>query len=408
MSSHDSLKNLQERRDAILARLMRHAARHSPYYRDQDWAERLRNGLSVRFADLPITRKSALKQNAEAFYSDDVPASEGQIIDKSTSGSTGEPSPIKKTALHFRINAAENARLRKGWGFESQTGHIHASSPTRDHPPRSIENRGKNGFSDNWTIYTLEPKPVVDLLCRTKCSHIRTYPSQAVSILEITPPLDFLKLVSTVGETVPPELPSLIARFPGCLHYDTYGSVETGIIAGKCRECGQYHLATGHLVVEVLDERGCQVPPGTMGRVIVTPLFNLAMPLLRYELGDLAVPASDIPCSVSRYGLTRIVGREDNLFVLPDGSRITPEIVADDALVLGIRKFKMVQVTLEEIEFLYVPVSPDIVVGAADIQPLIDRNISPLIRVRPIRVDDIKPSPAGKYLRHESRVVAPR
>ena len=68
----------------------------------------------------------------------------------------------------------------------------------------------------------------------------------------------------------------------------------------------------------------------------------------------------------------------------------------------------MVQATLKEIEFFYVPISPDIIITAADIQPLIDRNISPLIRVRPVRVDDIEPSPSGKYLRHESRVVAPQ
>lgn len=387
---------------------MRHAALTSPYYHDQDWARRLRSGRTVRFADLPITRKELVKRSVESFYSDAVPASEGRIIDKSTSGSTGEPSRLKKTELQFRMNAAENARLRRGWGFESHTGELRAATPSTDHPRGFVEQDKNSGHANAWTIYTLEPKPVIELLCQTRCSHAKLYASQAVSILELAPPLEFLKLISTVGEIIPPELPSLLARYPGCLHYDTYGSAEAGIIASTCRECGNYHVATGHLITEVVDENGRQVPSGAMGRVIVTPLYNLAMPLLRYELGDYAIASTDIPCSVTRHGLTRIIGREDNLFVLPDGSRITPEIAPDDVLPLGVRKFKMIQVARDEIEFVYIPTSPEVDIADADIQHLVDRNISPLMGVRLVRVDKIESARGGKFLRHECRVAVSR
>ena len=205
MSSNYSLKNLHERRGAILARLMRHAARHSPYYRDHDWAERLRNGLSVRFVDLPITRKSALKQNAEAFTATKFRLPKAGLSTSQLRDQRANQAPSKRPRFTFGSTPQKMRVYAKVGDFESQTGHIHTSSPRRDHPPRSVENRGKNGFSNNWTIYTLEPKPIVDLLCRTKCSHIRMYPSQAVAVLEMAPPLDFLKLVSTVGEIIPPE-----------------------------------------------------------------------------------------------------------------------------------------------------------------------------------------------------------
>jgi phenylacetate-coenzyme A ligase PaaK-like adenylate-forming protein len=131
---------------------------------------------------------------------------------------------------------------------------------------------------------------------------------------------------------VPPELPELLAHFPNYSHYDTYGSIESGIIAGKCPQCGNYHIADRHLIVELLGEDDGPAQPGAIGRVVVTPLYNLAMPLLHYELGDFAILAADTGCQKSRYGFTRIVGRERNLFRLPDRSRIVPRLHAKDVM----------------------------------------------------------------------------
>ena len=391
-------------REAALARLLAHAAQHSRYYQDQDWASRLRSGKNLDFSELPITRKTAVKSDAPAFYSDYVPPSEGAVFDKFTSGSTGEPIKIKKTKLHFATNAQENARLRHEWGSGPPTGIIQTMTPSKDNPPGKV--RRDKSQPNSWTLYSKEPRPAIDLLCRTRCSHITLYPSQAVSILELSPALDFLRLISTVGEIVPPELPALLALYPNCSHYDAYGAVESGIIAGKCHQCGNYHIADRHLIVEVLDENNQPAAPGTMGRVVITPLYNLAMPLLRYELGDFAELAADTGCQKSRYGFTRILGREKNLFRLPNGSRIAPMIPASKAMALGVRQFKLLQKTVFEIDFIYVPVSPEVVLTEADIRPLIAENISPLINVKLLQVAAIPKSASGKYLMHESLVPA--
>jgi phenylacetate-CoA ligase len=391
-------------REAAVARLLGHAAMYSPYYRDQDWARSIRSGRKLECSDLPFTHSSLVKVSTSAFYSSHVPPSEGPVIDKFTSGSIGEPAKIKKTRTHFSINADENSRLRQGWGFGRQTGYIQAQSPPKDGPPGEVIRSREN--TNSWRIYSREPRPMIELLCRTRCSHVNLFPSQAVSILELKPPLDFLRLISTVGEAVPPELTRLIADLPDCAHYDSYGSVETGIIAGKCRECGNYHFADRHLVVEILDDDDRPVTSGGMGRVVVTPLYNLAMPLLRYELGDFAEIAMDTGCSRSRYSLTRIVGREKSLFRLPDGSRIVPMLDADDIIAMGVREYKLLQKSLLEIDFIYVPGSPEVVLTETDVQPLITQNFSPLIKARPVRVAAIPRSASGKFLMHESLVPA--
>jgi phenylacetate-coenzyme A ligase PaaK-like adenylate-forming protein len=394
--------NPASEREAAVARLLSHAAMYSPYYRDQAWARSFRNGKMSEFSDLPFTHSSSVKVNTSAFYSSYVPSSDGPVIDKFTSGSIGEPAKIKKTRTHFSINADENRRLRQGWGFGRQTGFVQTQSPPKDGPPGEVVRSSET--TNSWKIYSREPRPTIELLCRTRCSHVSLYPSQAVSILELKPSLDFLRLISTVGEVVPPELTKLIAGLPDCAHYDSYGSVETGIIAGKCSQCGNYHIADRHLIVEILDEDDRPVAPGGMGRVVVTPLYNLAMPLLRFELGDFAEIALDTGCSRSRYSLTRIVGREKNLFRLPDGSRVVPMLAAYDVIALGVREYKLLQRSPLEIDFIYVPRSPEVVLTETDVQPLITRNFSPLIKASPVRVTAIPRSTSGKFLMHESLV----
>jgi phenylacetate-CoA ligase len=126
--------------------------------------------------------------------------------------------------------------------------------------------------------------------------------------------------------------------------------------------------------------------------------------LLRYDLGDFAELDAHTSCWRSPYSLRRIVGREKNLFRLPDGARVVPMVDADDVINLGIREYKLLQRTLFEIDLVYVPASPEVVVTEADIQPMISLNFSPMIKARPVRVTEIPRSPSGKFLMHESLV----
>jgi phenylacetate-CoA ligase len=48
----------------------------------------------------------------------------------------------------------------------------------------------------------------------------------------------------------------------------------------QCPEYEQYHVQAEHLLVEILSERDEVCAPGEIGRVVVTPLRNFAMPLI--------------------------------------------------------------------------------------------------------------------------------
>jgi phenylacetate-CoA ligase len=67
-----------------------------------------------------------------------------------------------------------------------------------------------------------------------------------------------------------------------------YSTSETGPLGYQCRhQTGAvHHLHEDAIVLEVVDEAGKPVPPGTPGELVVTPLTTSGMALLRYRLGD--------------------------------------------------------------------------------------------------------------------------
>jgi phenylacetate-CoA ligase len=298
----------------------------------------------------------------------------------------------------------ENQRLKRAWRLHAMAGHITTITPSEEHPPGHMEVRRKNSKGNVWNIYSYDPGPITELLEKTGAEVIVSRPSTVEAVLERLEHHDRLKAVCSVGEVVTDSLRQQVQRFSGLIHVDSYGSVETGIMSSLCRSCGAYHIADRHLVLEVLDDDGNPVADGELGRVVVTTLFNAAMPLIRYDIGDHAVFARNLQCHISGYGLLEIAGRTLNLFNLPNGGRITPKLNNDDLRALGIRRCKMIQVELHKIDFLYELNSPGPAVPAEHIQCVVDRCISPLIRSVPVCVESIHTPAAGKYLLHENRI----
>ena len=390
-----------------LVAMLSHAVVHSPYYREQDWAERLRAGRAIPFRDIPITAKSVVRAQTARFFSDFVPPDDGAVETKHTSGSTGEPLHVRKTDRAVGINLRENMRLKQGWDFQSHRLVVSVLNPQEDHPIGTLEEQDLPHGAHQWNLHTVDTRAVFDLLSRTSASMVRGFPSILLGALEHgveasqTLPL---RLVRTVSEVVPDELRALVRQIPGCRLVDLYGCIEAGIIAMQCHLCEAYHPAQRHLIFELITDEGRRAGPGEMGRVIVTPLFNRAMPLLRYETGDYALRAKSNDCPLSRVALERIVGRQQNLFKLPDGRRIMPRLPGRVAERLALRKFKLIQTSLADVELHYIPRDPQAEVAQNLAQELVDTYMAPGFKVRCVRVTELPRAPSGKYLLHECLV----
>lgn len=373
-----------------------------PYYRDQRWAERVRAGKAVSFVEIPYTLDSDVKNNAEAFYAEDVPPEHGPISEKFTSGSAGVSLKVRKTALHYQINARQNKLLKRGWNFSKHRVVVSTDQATKEFPKGSVQVRRKGGRQTH-VIRSFESRDIACLVESCRSTFLASRPTVVQGALqEMDHDLSSLQLVATVGESLSPQFKHALQRYPGLSHCDIYGAVETGIIGAACHHCGAYHLAHEHLVIQVLNGAAEPVPSGETGRIAVTPLFNYAMPLLKYMLGDLVEVASMEECPLGRGGFKSIVGRERHQFLLSNGARITPNIPTVVLLNLGIKQYRLVQTDLRRVEFYYVTYEADARLPDDIIRNLISQNIGPDVVGIGIKKDVIPASPAGKFLMHES------
>lgn len=378
-----------------------HAARHSPYYREQDWAKNLLAGLPIRLQDIPVTAKSTVQENPQAFRSEFDPPQAGPVHIKHTSGSTGVALAVAKSSSHFHVNQLENQRLLAPWKVEGYRREVEYRPQDQTHPVGTIETKVTPSGKECFAIYTRSASDVAKLVREKRPDMLAARPSQILSMLEDGNDYGFLKLIRTTTEAIPDELRTAVQELPHCLHLDLYGAVETGLIAANCPVCGNYHLAHANLLLEILDDSNEPAKPGTLGRVVATVFSNPAMPLIRYDLGDLVRLAEPGSCARGEITLEKIYGRERMVFRLPAGGNVLPAMDPEAVMSLGIRRFKMLQTAIDKLEFLY-----QMKAGAGELDQdrlrrQIAKDLSPLFKVKAVAVSEFPLAPSGKYLMHE-------
>ena len=108
-------------------------------------------------------------------------------------------------------------------------------------------------------------------------------------------PKDFsVRSFITSSEVLDIEDQRLIKEVVGCKVIDRYANEENGFLAQSPDCSDEFSVNTASFFVEVLKEDSdepCAV--GELGRIVVTDLYNLALPMIRYDTGDLAVKAEE-------------------------------------------------------------------------------------------------------------------
>ena len=156
-------------------------------------------------------------------------------------------------------------------------------------------------------------------------------------------------------------------------------------------------------ILKLAQPRAEPCQPGQVGRVVITTLHNFAMPLIRYDIGDYAEVGELCPCGRGLPVLRRVVGRQRNMAVLPDGRTIWP--CMSDRFLRGesggtmppVRQFQIIQTEPDAVEMRTVASRP--------LEPHEERLVAGLIsdafgwpmRTRLKYVDEIERGPGGKF-----------
>jgi phenylacetate-CoA ligase len=185
-----------------------------------------------------------------------------------------------------------------------------------------------------------------------------------------------------------------------CPVTNRYGCEEVSLIACECERHEALHVNSDAIYLELLRPDGTPAAPGEPGMIVVTDLVNRAMPMIRYEVGDMAVWAGR-PCSCGR-GLPlleRIEGRVADYVVTPRGELISGISLTENFAVLvpGIAQLQIVQESIDYFVFRIVR-GPDFGPASLEkIRALVVERFGPGVRHECQFVDRIPQEPSGKY-----------
>jgi phenylacetate-CoA ligase len=138
-----------------------------------------------------------------------------------------------------------------------------------------------------------------------------------------------LKTIISISERLPPQIRAALRSRFGCKVVSRYSNQENGVLAQQCEDQEEYHLNTASYVFEFLKlEEDLPAAVGERARLVVTDLFNRAMPMIRYDTGDVVVHQSSAACEWSPETLSGIEGRMDD-FIYDTKDRLLSSAVVD-------------------------------------------------------------------------------
>lgn len=347
-SSRWDLNQVERFQSRRLRFLVRHAAERVPFYRHHFLGHGVRpadvRGLQD-LARLPFALRPEMQQRpaldliAKGFD----PA---HLIEHRTSGSTGMPFTIRRSWFEERLLHAFRfqvllqlglrwtdlrARTTVGEPFDRPVlsqKHLNCLAPARD-------------LLDQ--LAALEPDVITGFA--GTLAWLATEATTA-DLSRIRP-----RFIVTGAETLTPSMRRQITENFRVPVYDLYGAHEFNLIARECPQTGLYHVLDSSVILEVLKD-GRPAAVGESGEVYATALHSLAMPFLRYRLGDLAVRGpTPCPCGAQCSTLQSILGRSVDMFVMPDGTMFHPYklVIPLTHNSLWVRRYQIIQEALDRI-----------------------------------------------------------
>jgi len=418
------LERIEELQSQRLRQLIEHAYRTVPHYRVV-MQKRHVAPTDIRSATdltlLPVLTRPEVQEHRDELLSEGFPAR--LLRPTKTSGSTGRPLLFYGTredhldrGFARGIRALELTGLRLGDRVAS-IGRPRLYATRRELLLRRLSERVRRRILV--PVDSLNDPALPEIVRRLAGAHldgISGYPNGialiARCILDTGARPPAVRAVVTGGAELLSHERRLIREAFGIEPCSNYSAYEAFAIACECQAHEGFHVAAEDLVVEILDEEGQPVPPGTPGRVVVTNLHNYGMPFIRYDLGDESVLlAGTCSCGRALPRLGPLVGRKSRFFVTRSGRHVFAGTLYLDRLAgLGMRQYQLIQEDIDHVVMRLIPPpnmasQSELMALEAKVREMFEARFGPELSLRIELTDRIEPAEAGKHVFMHSRVA---
>jgi phenylacetate-CoA ligase len=305
--------------------LLQHASSTTPFYRDYENIDNLEG--------YPVIRKNVIQDNFEAFKS--ARFKDANNFKVSTSGSTGVPFFLFQNKGKRQRNHADVIYFFDQAGFNIGNRLYELKVWRAYNKKNSLKSKLQNVVQ--FDISRLSDDRILEFinLIKTDRQTEKTMLGFASSYQQIAQylennhlQLENLGIVSAIAnsEYLNPYTKKTLGRYLNTKVLSRYSSVEIGIIAQQTLESpNNFVLNHASYQIELLNfENNEPVKPGEFGRIVVTDLFNYAMPIIRYDTGDVA--KMEVHPNGTRY-FKEIQGRKMDMIYDTSGNIVSSFVV---------------------------------------------------------------------------------
>lgn len=242
-----------------------------------------------------------------------------------TSGSTGNPFRALISPWHWVI---EQSCVWRHWSWAGYRFRDRMAI-IRSHVPKSENDLIKWDRARNFIYFS--PFHLTDdhikfyltEMMKMRVKFLRGYPSSILAVADFIirhPEVDvpIIKGVFTASERLGQKQKDKIEKAFKSKVFNHYGLAEQIVMFGGCEQGTHLHNYEEYGYLEL-----APTSDQTVKSIIGTNLNNYAMPLIRYETGDLAqMDGSSCACERTSPVLVNVVGRQDSTILLDDGSNV--------------------------------------------------------------------------------------
>lgn len=416
------LRNYENVESICFAEMIKHCNENVEYYNNLFNAS---NVINLKDEDptnilkkIPILTKSIIRENFQKLQSNDL--YERKWYYNTSGGSTGEPIRLIQDREYDSWGAAITSLYDWLLGREIGEEMIKLWGSERDifEGSEGVKAKIKNYLVNIKLLnsFRMTPDTMKQYLSVLNSRPSKLILAYAQSIYELALFAErngirvaTQRAIMTSAGTLYPFMREKIEAVFRCEVFNRYGSREVGNIACEHPESQGLWVAPWGCYVEIVNEYGNPVPPGTEGDILVTSLTNFAMPLIRYKIGDRGVMSSDsmTPSGLRGQILMKVSGRNVDMFKCRDGTLIDGEYFTHLLYFRNwVRKFQFIQKDFDLVAVNLVKTGEAIPEG--DLEE-ISRKIQFLLgkecRIEYNFFEDILPGPSGKYRYTVSEVI---
>jgi len=363
-----------------------------------------RVGGALEISTWPLLEKDTVRAKPTDFHTRSILP----VISAKTGGTTGQPMSLVRSVLSVAAEQATIDSAVEHAGLSLTTAKVavlrgdNIKDPSDRNPPYwRLANGGRRLILSS---YHLSPRTLLEYakaIQSFKPDVLWVYPTTLDALCRLL--LDSaVKLNVNVVLSSSEMLASRTWRdaeaILSCRVLDYYGQAERVAFA-YATEPTAYRFKPGYAHVEL-------IPHSTDGEfslyeIIGTPLWNRAMPLVRYKSGDLAqLPARTSTDELNEISLgirpfLGIIGRSNEILITKDGTRIASANQFPRG-VSNLRQLQVIQDTLDSIQVLAIT-TPQF--GAADEAQLLKNiraKVPDSIHITVSRVQELRRNAAGK------------